>query len=471
MGLNRQALAVAVSTIALTACGTFQQADTPHAQVTLRVADAAMASGVPDMAFRVAQLVLDRRPNNVEAIVAKGNALYAMSIPDQARDAYRTAVALDANNVAAQIGLGRTLVRSDPHSAETHFLAALARRPDSVVALNNLGIARDLQGHHPEAQQAYRQALAIAPEMADVKTNLGLSLALAGQGNQAVQVLQPIGTASDATALKRADLAVAVAQAANTGPSGPVKVEPAQNASVHYDAPLAISSAPIASVESQVLPPSAIEQTAPPVAIAKPTPTAAEPTTTIQPLQPVTITTPVTVAPAIVASPEQPVKQIEQPIALTMAVTPLPLTSAPAPDQSVKQPATPMTTTMPPAPVALEMSMPQIVQAAAAVRSTPVPVPATPPREAQAAPDGIYVQMASLDSEQAARTECQRMRARWPDLFGDRSPAVEKAEVRDRTFWRLRTGGFSCVGDANEFCGRLRATGASSWTVGLSTRS
>ena len=173
MGLHLQALAVAVSTIALTACGTFQQADTPHAQVTLRVADAAMASGAPDMALRVAQLVLDRDPNNVEAIVAKGNALYAMKVPDQARDAYRTAVILDVNSVAAQIGLGRTLVRSDPHSAETHFLAALATQPDSVVALNNLGIARDLQGHHAEAQQAYRQALALAPKMADVKTNLG----------------------------------------------------------------------------------------------------------------------------------------------------------------------------------------------------------------------------------------------------------------------------------------------------------
>ena len=464
MRLNLQALTVAVSTLALTACGTFQQADTPHAQVTLRVADAAMASGAPDMALRVAQLVLDRQPNNVEAIVAKGNALYAMGVPDQARETYRTAVALDANNVAAQIGLGRTLVRSDPHGAETHFLAALARQPDSVVALNNLGISRDLQGHHAEAQQAYRQALAIAPEMADVKTNLGLSLALAGQGNQAVQVLQPIGTASDATALKRADLAVAVAQAGNTGPSGPVKVEPAQNASLHYDAPLAINSAPIASVASEMLPPRAAEQIAP-----QPVPATPQKPPE-QPLQQVVVTKPVTVAPAAVTAPEQPIQQIERPVALAKTVAPLPATSAPPPEQPLKQSATPAAIATPPAPVALEMSMAQIVQAAAAVRPTPVPAPTAPRREAQAAPDGIYVQMASLDSEQAARTEWQRMCARWPELFGDRAPAVEKAEVRDRTFWRLRTGGFSSVGDANEFCGKLRATGASCWTVGLPIR-
>lgn len=248
-------------------------------------------------------------------------------------------------------------------------------------------------------------------------------------------------------------------------------MEPAQNASVHYDTPLAISSAPIASVESTMLPPREVGQTAPPVTIARPTPTAARPAVPIQPIQPGTITTPVPVAPAVVIAPEQPVKQVEQPTALTKAVTPLPATSAPAPDQPVKHPAMPATITTPPATVALEMSMPQIMQAAAAVRPTPISASATPPREVQAAPDGIYVQMASLDSEQAARIEWQRMRARAPDLFGDRSPAVEKAEVRDRTFWRLRTGGFSSVGDANQFCGRLRATGASCWTVGPSTRS
>src|ERR1700749_2279180 len=89
-----QALAVAVSTVALTACGMFQQGDAPHAQVTLHVADAALASGAPDVALRVAELVLDRQPNNVDALIDKGAALYALGAPDQARAAYRTAVAI-----------------------------------------------------------------------------------------------------------------------------------------------------------------------------------------------------------------------------------------------------------------------------------------------------------------------------------------------------------------------------------------
>ena len=38
----------------------------------------------------------------------------------------------------------------------------LTLAPDTAVAANNLGIARDLQGHHPEAQAAYRRALGLA---------------------------------------------------------------------------------------------------------------------------------------------------------------------------------------------------------------------------------------------------------------------------------------------------------------------
>ncbi len=76
MRLGLQALALAVSTTALAGCGVFQQqADAPHAQVTLHVADAALASGAPDVALRVAELVLDRQPDNVEAMIAKGDAL------------------------------------------------------------------------------------------------------------------------------------------------------------------------------------------------------------------------------------------------------------------------------------------------------------------------------------------------------------------------------------------------------------
>jgi cell division septation protein DedD len=78
---------------------------------------------------------------------------------------------------------------------------------------------------------------------------------------------------------------------------------------------------------------------------------------------------------------------------------------------------------------------------------------------------GYYVQIAALDSPQAASTAWDKMRARWPALFGDRTPTVQQAAVHDRTFWRLRTGLFASLSGANDFCARLRASGSSCWTA------
>src|SRR5262249_41123105 len=113
---------------------------------SLRVADAALVAGAPEIALRVADLTLERDPRNVEALVTKGDTLYAMGLREEARTAYRQAVNLDPTLAVAQLGLGRTLVQSDPAAAETAFLAAVASRPDDSAALNDVGIARDLLG-------------------------------------------------------------------------------------------------------------------------------------------------------------------------------------------------------------------------------------------------------------------------------------------------------------------------------------
>ena len=49
------------------------------------------------------------------------------------------------------------------------------------MALNDLGIARDLQGRHTDAQTAYRSALGVDPDMRAAQVNLALSLAMSGQ--------------------------------------------------------------------------------------------------------------------------------------------------------------------------------------------------------------------------------------------------------------------------------------------------
>jgi hypothetical protein len=72
---------------------------------------------------------------------------------------------------------------------------------------------------------------------------------------------------------------------------------------------------------------------------------------------------------------------------------------------------------------------------------------------------GALVQLAAVASEEAARTEWQRLEKRMPDLLGHHQPAISKTERDGHTLWRVRTGGFSDLTQATVFCERVRAKG------------
>ena len=69
------------------------------------------------------------------------------------------------------------------------------------------------------------------------------------------------------------------------------------------------------------------------------------------------------------------------------------------------------------------------------------------------------VQLAALGSEQSAMLEWQRLTHRMPDLLGGRAPSVQKTEAHGKTFYRLRTGGFTDIAQATAFCQEVRAKG------------
>jgi Flp pilus assembly protein TadD len=438
MRLLLQSVALATSAAALSGCGMFQASQPHQAQVTLHVADAAMQAGAPDMALRVAEIVLAREPHDVAAMVAKGQALYAMGALDQARAAYREAVAADPTNADAQIGLGRTLVRADPHGAETAFLAALARQPDNVLALNDLGIARDMMGRHQEAQAVYRHALVVSPDSTDVQTNLGLSLALSGDRTGALQTLQPVVNAPQATPMQRADLAVAVAgsapkpTAAVTEAMAPLAIETAPVAVVHREALRAQPTA--ALVVAQVWP-------APVVEVAKATVLAPPPV----------VVTKAAPTPVVVVAKAGPAPMMDLAQVRADASAVIPTASIPAVvERAIALPA-----------VAEPVILPEVAPTVAAPAVITKPGPVSPAKW----PRGYYVQLGALDSAQGAMTTWGRLQARWPDLLVGRQPTVQQAGVNQRTFWRLRTGTFADTGSANAFCLRLHAVGSGCWTV------
>ncbi|GBR19338.1 hypothetical protein AA0481_1852 [Acetobacter orientalis NRIC 0481] len=118
-------------------------------------------------------------------------------------------------------------------------------------------------------------------------------------------------------------------------------------------------------------------------------------------------------------------------------------------------PAAPARTVTPPkavakAPVAAAPSAPAKAVAEQLPPPSPVPAPT----------GGKYrVQLAALQSEAQAQQEWSRLKTRYPALFGDRTPVVEKIQRDNAVFYRLRVGGFASTAETRAFCSAVRERG------------
>jgi hypothetical protein len=95
----------------------------------------------------------------------------------------------------------------------------------------------------------------------------------------------------------------------------------------------------------------------------------------------------------------------------------------------------------------------------------PIAPPAPVQQAAATAPEpqdgatGTIVQLAAFESREAAEEDWGRMAEKMPGLFNGHRPDVTSTKLAGRTIWRLRTGGFSDIATATEFCGQVRAQG------------
>ncbi len=162
------------------------------------------------MALSVSQSVLQSDPNNLDALLHEADAYYALQRCPDAIAAYTLALSFDPKSSAAETGLGRCEIKTDPKAAELALLRAIQDDPRNAAALNDLGIARDLQGNFAGAIFPYHQALLADPGLTAVEVNLGLSLALSGNGAAALQYLGPLAMSPDATPKIRQNYAAAL---------------------------------------------------------------------------------------------------------------------------------------------------------------------------------------------------------------------------------------------------------------------
>lgn len=203
--------------LTLTACGGgSQQPLRTGMRPSLNVADAALSGGTPAIALQITSDLIAKEPTNVGALVRHGAALHALGRITEAQASYTRAITLNPASVDAALGLGRMQISSNPIEAERLFLQALNRDPRNPAALNNLGIARDLQGKHKDAQSAYAQAITEAPGMSAAQVNMGLSLALSGNPGRAVEMLRSLASQPAAPGPTRHNLAAAMAMSGDT---------------------------------------------------------------------------------------------------------------------------------------------------------------------------------------------------------------------------------------------------------------
>src|ERR1700677_2369261 len=177
------------------------------------VGDAALLAGSPDLALRMADETLSHDPADAAALVRRGLALTALGRLEEARESLRKVVARQAHHVQALLALGRVQLPVDPAEAAGLCQTVLTQDGRNAAALNDLGIARDLQGNHTEAEAAFRSALAAKPDMSAAQVNLALCLAMRGQGAEAIGLLRPLADGPNATQKVRENYAAVLAMA------------------------------------------------------------------------------------------------------------------------------------------------------------------------------------------------------------------------------------------------------------------
>lgn len=266
-----------------------------------------------------------------------------------------TAVAADTDLAAADaLAEGRALlIGNNPAQALSAFQVALAQAPQSVAALNGIGIAYDRLGRSDLARQHFEMALALEPDAADIAHNLGLALERAGALRAAIPHLQRAAAAGDArvaAAARRTLARIADRLAAEAitpaAPAAPIMAAPGPRIDIASSGEAVL-----------VLPPGIPARSAAPVRMAAATAAPAVPAPA--PALPV--------APAVAA-------RLGEAAALTIPIS-LP---EPAPEPLPEQPAQAPATIRPESPVpprrlAVHAPLPEAPPAPAAPPTVPLP--------------------------------------------------------------------------------------------------
>jgi tetratricopeptide (TPR) repeat protein len=171
----------------------YVEQDKPEASLVLE----ALARGYsrqlrPSNAMRCWERILEREPDNIEALAQSGETIRKASVMDLAVAVKfcRRALELDPERVDARLGLGQILLRFTPDESRSHFEYILARQPDNVTAMLGLGIALRSLSEPQKAREVLEAVLAKEPANTEALSELGRIALMEGSLQEAETLLR-----------------------------------------------------------------------------------------------------------------------------------------------------------------------------------------------------------------------------------------------------------------------------------------
>ena len=146
----------------------------------------------PNAALAESMRTLAREPKNMQALISAGRASLELGDFQAAAGFFGRAEESYPQSPMPKIGMGATMTMSgQPASALTYFSRAAALgAPPSMLALDR-GMAYDLLGQQPQAQEQYRLALS-GVSADEARRRLALSLAISRDIKGAAATIEPL---------------------------------------------------------------------------------------------------------------------------------------------------------------------------------------------------------------------------------------------------------------------------------------
>ncbi|MCW8917644.1 MAG: tetratricopeptide repeat protein [Gammaproteobacteria bacterium] len=209
---------VLLSALLLTACATTQPQleGRPGTDFTIdelkQRAEMASYAGAHRDALLQYQQILDKEPDNVEALIGAGEALLAAEQHLRAENYFERALKIEPMNLQAREARALSWLMSGKYSAAQKSLLNMV--DDGIERWrmwNALGVVADVFGDYSAAVAYYKRALLLEPRSATLLNNLGYSMMMAHQYVDAEATLREalVSAPGDLRAVNNLSLSIA----------------------------------------------------------------------------------------------------------------------------------------------------------------------------------------------------------------------------------------------------------------------